>query len=103
VIVDRGTVSASEVLVLTALRSPRATVFGEPTAGALDYQSASIVSLSPRENRWYLGYGTITRSRDLPRGGMRGHGIPPQVRLDLHRIADPVDYVDRALRAGVKN
>jgi hypothetical protein len=34
---------------------------------------------------------------------MRGHGIPPQVRLDLHRIADPVDYVDRALRAGVKD
>jgi hypothetical protein len=98
VIIDRGTASASEVLVLTALRSARATVFGEPTAGALDYQSATIVSLSPREKRWYLGYGTITRSRDLPSGGMRGHGIPPQVRLDLRRVADPVDYVDRALR-----
>ena len=67
VLIDRGTVSASEVLVLTALRSQRATVFGEPTAGALDYQTASIVPLSPREKRWYLGYGTITRSRDLPR------------------------------------
>jgi hypothetical protein len=98
VLIDRGTVSASEVLVLTALRSGRATVFGEATAGALDYQSASIVSLSPREKRWYLGYGTITRTRDLPRGGMRGHGIPPQVRLDLRRIADPVDYIDRALK-----
>ena len=97
-LIDHGTVSASEVLVLTALRSARATVFGEPTAGALDYQSTSIVSLSPREKRWYLGYGTITRTRDLPRGGMRGHGIPPEVRLDLRRIADPVDYVDRALR-----
>ena len=97
VLIDRGTVSASEVLVLTALQSPRATVFGEPTAGALDYQSASIVSLSPQEKRWYLGYGTITRSRDLPRGGMRGHGIPPQVKIDLKHVADPVAYVDRAL------
>jgi Peptidase family S41 len=97
VLIDRGTVSASEVLVLTALRSARATVFGEPTAGALDYQTASIVSISPREKRWYLGYGTITRSRELPRGGMRGHGIPPQVRLDLSRVSDPVGYVDRAL------
>jgi hypothetical protein len=97
VLIDRGTVSASEVLVLTALRSPRATVFGEPTAGALDYQTASIVSISPREKRWYLGYGTITRSRDLPRGGMRGRGIPPDVPLDLSRVADPVGYVDRAL------
>lgn len=97
VLIDRGTVSASEVLVLTALRSQRATVFGEPTAGALDYQTASIVSISPLEQRWYLGYGTITRSRDLPRGGMRGRGIPPQVSLDLRRLADPVGYVDRAL------
>jgi hypothetical protein len=97
VLIDRGTVSASEVLVLTALRSPRATVFGEPTAGALDYQTASIVAISPREKRWYLGYGTITRSRELPKGGMRGRGIPPQVPLDLSKLADPVGYVDRAL------
>jgi C-terminal processing protease CtpA/Prc len=96
-IVDHGTVSASEVLVLTALRSPRATVFGEHTAGALDYQSATIVSISPREKRWYLGYGAITRRADLPRNGMRGRGIPPQVSLDLRHLSDPVAVVDRAL------
>jgi peptidase S41-like protein len=99
VLVDRGTVSASEVFVLYALRSPRATVFGEPTAGALDYQSANIVSISPHERRWLLGYGTITRGPGLPAGGMRGKGIPPQVPLDLRRIEDPVGYVDRALVA----
>ena len=97
VITDRGTVSAAEVLVLYALQSPRATVFGEPTAGALDYESVSIVSLSPREPRWALGYGTITRSIDLPKGGMRGKGIRPQVPLDLARVADPVACVDAAL------
>jgi hypothetical protein len=97
VLIDRGTVSASEVFVLYALRSPRATVFGEPTAGALDYQSASIVSLSPNEKRWYLGYGTITRGPGLPGGGMRGKGIPPQVRMKLSLVADPVGAVDRAL------
>jgi C-terminal processing protease CtpA/Prc len=99
VLIDRGTVSASEVLVLAALRSTRATVFGEPTAGALDYQTASIISISPRESRWYLGYGTITRRADLPRNGMRGHGIPPEVAIDLRHVADPVGYVDRALAA----
>ena len=102
VLVDHGTVSASEVLVLTALRSPRATVFGEHTAGALDYQSATIVSISPREKRWYLGYGAITRRADLPRNGMRGHGLPPQVPLDLQRLADPVAYVDKALASQPK-
>ena len=97
VITDRGTVSASEVVVVYALQSARATVFGEPTAGALDYESVSIISISPREPRWALGYGTITRAGDLPRGGMRGKGIPPQVPLDLARIADPVAYVNTAL------
>ena len=102
VLIDRGTVSASEVFVLYALRSRRATVFGEPTAGALDYQSTSIVSLSPNEKRWYLGYGTITRGPGLPVGGMRGKGIPPQVHLDLERVADPVAYVIRALEPRAK-
>lgn len=100
VLVDHGTVSASEVLVLTALKSPRATIFGEPTEGALDYQSTSVVSLSPNERRWYLGYGTITRSADLPKGGMRGRGIQPHVPLDLGRLADPIAYVDHALSSG---
>jgi hypothetical protein len=97
VLVDRGTVSASEVLVLNALRSERATVFGEPTAGALDYQSTSIVAFSPRERRWFLGYPTITRNLALPSGGMRGVGIAPNVRMDLARVADPIAFVERAL------
>jgi hypothetical protein len=99
VLVDRGTVSAAEVFVLYALRSPRATVFGEPTAGALDYQSANLVAISPHEKRWYLGYGTVTRVPGLPLGGMRGKGIAPQVRIDLKTVADPVGFVDRALAA----
>ena len=97
VIVDRGTVSASEVLVLKALRSERATVFGEPTAGALDYQNTNIVAFSPRERRWFLGYPTITRNLALPAGGMRGTGIAPTVRMDLARIPDPIAHVERAL------
>ena len=97
ILIDRGTVSASEVLVLEAFRSTRVTVFGEPTAGALDYQSTSIVSFSPRERRWYLGYPTLTRSTALPVGGMRGKGIAPAVRIDLQRVADPIAAVEQAL------
>ncbi|HEY7894911.1 MAG TPA: S41 family peptidase [Gemmatimonadaceae bacterium] len=97
VLTDRGTVSASEVLVVYALQSPRATVFGEPTAGALDYESASIVRLTHGESRWAVGYGTITRSAHLPAGGMRGKGIQPQVPIDLSKVADPVAFVDSAL------
>lgn len=97
VLTDRGTVSASEVLVVNALQSPRATVFGERTAGALDYESNSIVRLMRGESRWAVGYGTITRSARLPIGGMRGKGIQPQVPIDLSKVADPVAFVDSVL------
>jgi hypothetical protein len=97
VLIDRGTVSAAEVAVEFALRSTRATVFGEPTAGALDYEQVNIVPLDAREKRWFLGYPTITRDPSLPVGGMRGKGIQPDVRVRWGPVPDPIDYVIRAL------
>ncbi|HET9602697.1 MAG TPA: S41 family peptidase [Gemmatimonadales bacterium] len=97
VIVDHGTVSAAEVVALYARQSARVTIYGEPTAGALDYQSVSIIPLSPEEHRWYLGYPTLARNDRLPAGGMRGHGIEPDVHLDLAHLEDPVGWVERDL------
>jgi C-terminal processing protease CtpA/Prc len=95
VLVDRGTISAAEVLVLRALRSARAVVVGEPTAGALDYQSVQVLSLGTGYPRWSLGYPTITAHADLPRRGMRGKGIQPQVHIDWTTLADPIAEVER--------
>ncbi len=95
VLVDRGTVSAAEVLVLRALRSTRAVVVGEPTAGALDYQSVQIVSLGTGDRRWALGYPTITAHAALPQGGMRGKGIQPELRIDWSTVADPIEEIER--------
>lgn len=99
ILIDRGTVSASEVMVQRARRSAKVTVFGQNTAGALDYENVSIVPFEKGERRWYLGYPTITASAALPAGGMRGKGIPPDVRLDLSRDRDALTIVDRALRS----
>lgn len=95
VMVDRGTVSAAEVLVLRALRSSRATVVGDRTAGALDYQSVQIISLGTGDRRWALGYPTITAHADLPRRGMRGKGISPTVRVDWDTLDDPIAEMER--------
>jgi hypothetical protein len=97
IMIDGGTVSASEVLVQRARQSKRVTIFGEHTAGALDYQSTAIVWFSPDERRWGLGYPTTTARAGLPTGGMRGKGIPPQVTVHWEKIADPIGWVDRAL------
>jgi C-terminal processing protease CtpA/Prc len=95
VLVDQGTVSAAEVFVLRALRSQRATVVGVPTAGALDYQSVQIISLGTGDARWALGYPTIAAHADLPRRGMRGRGIQPQVRLDWAAIGDVILQIEQ--------
>jgi C-terminal processing protease CtpA/Prc len=99
ILIDRGTVSASEVMVQRARRSARVTVFGQNTAGALDYENVSIVPFRKGERRWYLGYPTITASAALPAGGMRGKGILPDVRLDRVADRDALAWVDRALRS----
>lgn len=98
VLVDRGTVSASEVLVLRALRSTRAVVIGEPTAGALDYQSVFIVGLGTGYTRWALGYPTITAHADLPQRGMRGKGIAPEIGLLWASVSDPIGEVESRMR-----
>lgn len=99
VLVDGGTVSAAEVVVLQALASTRARVFGQPTAGALDYQSTNIVRVLPNETRWLLGYGTITASAALPRNGMRGAGILPDVRIPVEDLWGAI--LDVEARLGV--
>ncbi|WP_337172357.1 S41 family peptidase [Gemmatimonas aurantiaca] len=95
VLVDAGTVSASEVLVLKALRSTRATVVGQPTAGALDYQSTQGLSLGTGDRQWALGYPTITAHADLPRRGMRGKGIAPEVVIRWEEVPDAIVEVER--------
>ena len=97
IIVDGGTVSAAEVLVAQAMRSTRVTVFGEPTEGALDYQSTYIVPFQSSGRRWLLGYPTITAHADLPARGIKGKGIAPHVRLDLARLDDVIGTVDALL------
>jgi hypothetical protein len=100
IIVDRGTVSAAEAFLVWAMRSTRVTVFGENTAGALDYQSVSIVPFqAERPSRWLLGYPTITAHARLPERGIRGRGIAPQVRLDP-RASGVIAAVEQMLLRG---
>ena len=99
VLVDRGTVSAGEAFLVQAMRSTRVTTFGQPTAGALDYQNVAIVAFLPNERRWLLGYPTITAHPDLPADGVRGKGIRPDVAIDLAHERDPIARVAGALAA----
>ncbi len=97
VLIDGGTVSAAEVFLREARRSMRVIVYGQNTAGALDYMSVTIVRVGDTGKRWYLGYPVITARPDLPYMGMRGTGIPPDVHVDWSRTPDAIGWVDAAL------
>ena len=96
-LIDHGTVSAAEAMVIDAARSPRVRVFGEESAGAIEYQNVSIVPFQTDERRWYLGYptvvGNVHRTAAAPR-----HGIRPDERIDLAGSPDPVGEVIRRLK-----
>lgn len=91
-IVNFACQSASEMILLYALQSKKATIFGEHTAGALDYLNASSTHTPSGK---YLMFMATSR-RNPPVGGRKldGIGIRPQVRIS-DREKDWVDFVKR--------
>lgn len=81
ILIDRGVASAGEAFLLEAMTHGKATVFGDNTAGMIDYQNVQLVPLKCRERGLSLGYPTIAASDRLPAGGLNRQGIAPQVRI----------------------
>lgn len=81
IIVDRHSVSAAEAFVLTARRSGRVTIFGEPTGGSIDYQSVSMTGAGQGRLRHLLGLPSSAASDELPARGFNASGVPVDVSL----------------------
>lgn len=78
ILTDATGASSTETFLLRALQSGKVRIFGQPTAGIVDY-------LNPAHHP--IGCGvtlqapTIRRAEQLPEGAIDGHGIAPQVVL----------------------
>lgn len=81
VLMDRGVASAGEAFLLQARRSTKVTLFGQSSAGMIDYQSVTIVRLACRPAGNLLGYPVIAASPTLPKDGLNAKGIPPDVEM----------------------
>jgi len=99
VLTDRGVASAGEAFLLQARRSTKVTLYGDNSAGMIDYQSVQIVRLACRDKGNLLGYPMIAASKTLPRDGLNAKGIPPDVRIAAD-VANPVVWVLQQLRSG---
>ena len=95
VLMNGGCASSCEQFVLAARASRKVTLYGENTAGVLDFANVARVATPDPSIR--LNYPT-SRSNRLPADPVDPHGIAPQVRVPGDEIF-PLDWVRRALSA----
>jgi hypothetical protein len=91
-ILDRGIVSAGGAFILQAMRSPKVTLFGENSAGVIDYQNVTRLRIGCPSQRLLLGYPTMAGAASLPKGGINGIGIAPDVRIPAS-AEDPYKFI----------
>jgi hypothetical protein len=79
ILTDRSTVSAAEQVVLWSRAYGRVRIYGEPTGGAIDYQSTLLTRVACSSMGQVLSYPLIATSSRLPLGGFNQRGIIPDV------------------------
>ncbi len=77
--IDKGCASSTEQFLILAVQSPKVILFGENTAGCIDY--SNVVSAATPSNNWTLSY-PISRSKRIPLNQIDGRGIEPHYRMD---------------------
>ena len=82
ILIDEGCASSTEQFLLAAKQSKKVIIFGQPTAGVLDYSNMRTVNLDCMP--YLLGYST-SRSRRIPDNAIDDTGILPDVLLDFNK------------------
>lgn len=77
--VDKGCASSTEQFLIFAVQSPKVILFGENTAGCIDF--SNVVSAPTPSNNWTLSY-PISRSKRIPLNQIDGRGIEAHYRMD---------------------
>ena len=93
--IDRNCASSTEQFLIFALQSPKVTLFGENTAGCIDFSNL-VPAQTPSKN-WTIYY-PISRSKRIPLNQIDGHGIEPHVQMDTGS-KDLINQVARHLQA----
>jgi hypothetical protein len=95
ILVNRGCASSCEQFLLAARQSTKVTMFGDRSAGILDFGNVRTGRMP--QGPLMLHYPT-TRSKRLPNDPVDPHGIHPHVRIPDSEIF-PIDWVLRYLEA----
>jgi hypothetical protein len=90
IIVDNNTASSAETFLLTAMQSKKVLVYGENTAGIIDYGSTQFFYMPCKDLNLVI---PIARSTRLPDHPLDNIGITPDVKVSKKDIISVVSHM----------
>ncbi|QHS55145.1 hypothetical protein GWR56_06185 [Mucilaginibacter sp. 14171R-50] len=93
ILIDRNSASSTESFLLTAMQSKKVKVYGENSAGILDYGSYQYFDIPCADLNLVI---PIARSKRLPQYPIDNTGIAPNVKIDV-KERDKIKYIQKRL------
>lgn len=89
ILIDRNTASSAESFLLMAMQSKKVTVYGENSAGMLDYNNTQFFDVPCRDLNLVIPIG---RSKRLPDQPIDNIGITPEIPLN-EKVSDKIKFI----------
>ncbi len=89
ILIDRNTASSAESFLLNAVQSKKVKVYGENSAGMLDYNNTQYFDIPCRDFNLVIPIG---RSKRLPENPIDNIGIKPDIKIEAARM-DQILYI----------
>jgi hypothetical protein len=94
VLIDRNTASSAESFLLSAMQSTKVKVYGENSAGMLDYNNIQYFDIPCKDFNLVIPIG---RSKRLPENPIDNIGVKPNVRIDA-KEKDKINYIIKDMK-----
>lgn len=94
ILIDRNTASSAESFLLTAMQSSKVKVYGENSAGMLDYNNAQYFDIPCKDFNLVIPIG---RSKRLPENPIDNIGVKPNIKIDEEE-GDKINYIIKDMK-----
>lgn len=94
ILIDRNTASSAESFLISAMQSRKVKVYGENSAGMLDYNNTQYFDIPCKDFNLVIPIG---RSKRLPENPIDNIGLKPDKRID-EKEKDKINYILKAMK-----
>jgi C-terminal processing protease CtpA/Prc len=94
ILIDRNTASSAESFLLRAIQSKKVKIYGENSAGMLDYSNGQFFDIPCEDFNLII---PIARSKRLPEKPIDNIGITPNVQIDPN-LPEKVNFILKLMK-----